>query len=688
MPYIVNFTDKQNKVPVTVYDNSTSTDTSLRFPGRNVTGYGQIIAENFLALLENFAAEADPVNPVEGQLWYDTTSSSLQLWDGSNWKAASTIQRSVTDPAVLESKVGELWVDTVNQQLYIFSGKRWILVGPTFSSGVRSGPLVETVLDSDSRNQIILTFYVEDLPVIIFSKNTFTPKQTIVGFPVIRTGINITEEKVDVTQALPKLYGTAKNADALNILDTEVPASRFLRSDVVNTVEFGINIRNNQGLTLGVDGTFSLSTSTTASKIYNSAIGSSIDLQINREGTPTTVLRIFDNRVGINKLVPDEALDIEGNIGLSGSLIVTNVAESTNLNNGSIRTAGGISVTKNALIGQDINVLGTSILKNTIPATSEAFDIGTTERRWGTVRAKALVADTIEGTLKGDIEGNATTATNLRFITSFSLAGDVTSQVLDFDGQSGGSSKIFNTSLTSAIISSKNEPFPNVSTPNDFILIFRPGSGLLKERRNIFVGDLAVPIGAIMPFAGTNVPYGYLLCDGSEIERSKYSDLYDVIGTIYGVTALGVNTFKLPDLRGRFALGRDNMDNTGVVPNTVGGYVDAGGGNVDRVPGTAADNLGGSGGSSSNTLTTSNLPNHEHTMRGSTGQQYYASRVDTAVPLDIGAFSDKGPTAIGQSQYLPNTGGVRTNGSLNQPFTLMNPYLTLNYIIRSGPPAF
>ena len=50
MPYIVNFTDRENKTPITVFDNTSNADTSLDFPGRNVTGYGQIIAENFLVL--------------------------------------------------------------------------------------------------------------------------------------------------------------------------------------------------------------------------------------------------------------------------------------------------------------------------------------------------------------------------------------------------------------------------------------------------------------------------------------------------------------------------------------------------------------------------------------------------------------------------------------------------------------
>ena len=79
MPYTVNFTDSENKTPITVFDNTSSTDTSLVFPGRNVTGYGQIIAENFLALLENFASASEPINPVEGQLWYDSTNGVLMI---------------------------------------------------------------------------------------------------------------------------------------------------------------------------------------------------------------------------------------------------------------------------------------------------------------------------------------------------------------------------------------------------------------------------------------------------------------------------------------------------------------------------------------------------------------------------------------------------------------------------------
>ena len=709
MPYIVNFTDKDNKTPITVFDNTSSTDTSLIFPGRNVTGYGQIIAENFLHLLENFASSMEPVNPTEGQIWYDSTNGYLQLFDGTNWKAASNIQKSPTEPSVDNSKTGELWVDTTNQQLRLYTGTRWILVGPNESTvdGLRYGPAIEKIADSDNKDRTILVFYVADVPVIIFSKDSFTPKVTISGYTFVQAGINI---NVPTTAAeiaqfagglLPKLIGTASAADALNVTDasgtsTAVAAGKFLRSDVVNTTDYGLNVRSNSGITLGIDGSFEISNSSTASKIYNKTVGSSLDLQINRTGVPYTVLRILDNKVGINKAVPEQSLDVEGNASVSGNIFVTSTEESTNLNSGSIRTVGGVSITKNLRVGGGVDIIGTTQVNDVQPRTTDTYDSGTPLKRWKTVRAKTIVADSIEGILNGNISGTANQAYSLKTVTTFQLSGDVISPAIQFDGQVGSATKIFNTSLTANIISGKAEPFPNVSKNNDFVLTYRPSeatatsSGLLKQTRDAFVADLGVPIGAILPYAGANAPYGYLLCDGSEVEKTKYGALYDVISSTYnGTTALnGVNTYRLPDMRGRFGLGKDNMDNATTVPNSIGGYVDAGGGTADRVPGTKASILGESAGQSSATLTLTNVPDHEHSLQNS-GVQYSAVRVDTAInpPATTGA----GPTAIGQAQYLNTSGPIKkpdTDFKLGQPIGIMNPYLTINYIIRSGPPAF
>jgi microcystin-dependent protein len=709
MPYIVNFTDNENKSPITVFDNTSSTDTSLTFPGRNVTGYGQIIAENFLSLLENFSSTNQPVNPVEGQLWYDSTggTQTLKIWDNTAWKAASGIQKGVSQPSVETSKVGELWVDTTNQQLRIFTGTRWILVGPVESSvgGLRYGPVIEKISDSDNLDRFVLTFYIADIPVIIFSKDSFTPKTLITGFTVIKAGININAPATAgeianfVGGFLPVLNGTARNAQALSISGVEVEAGKFLRSDVINTTNFEIKIKNNNGITIGADETFKLSTTTTSSNIYNSAAGSSIDLQTNRNGIPATVLRVVDNKIGINQNNPLEALDIQGNAKITGSFFTTNSLASTNLNNGSIVTQGGIAVAKNIIVGDGIDVTGVLQTNSIQPKITDLYDLGTsvgsTTKRWRTIRAKTIIADTIQGVLDGNISGNASTATALKTTTSFQLAGDVSSPAVQFDGQVGSATKILNATLTANIISGKSEPTPNRGKKGDFILTYRPSesslasSGLLKQTRERFMGDLAVPIGAILPYAGENAPDGYLFCDGSEIERAKFSDLFDIIGVTYngGAVLLGSGTFRLPDLRGRFALGRDNMDNAGSVPTSAGPYVDAGGGAAGRVPDVQATILGGAAGQSSIALTLPNLPEHSHTL--STTANDYAAIALTTTP-DPAATPGLGPTAPGQAQYLKDSGGVKkaSTVTLATPVGLMNPFLAMNYIIRSGPPAF
>jgi microcystin-dependent protein len=710
MPYIVNFTDSENKTPITVFDNTSSQDTSLTFPGRNVTGYGQIIAENFLSVLENFASANAPVNPVEGQLWYDTTNGVLQLFDNTAWKAASNIQKSVTEPSVENSKVGELWVDTTNQQLRIYTGTRWLLVGPAESSidGLRYGPAVENIADSDNQTKSILTLYIADQPIVVVSKDSFTPKVNIKGFATIKAGLNVATPANDTERTefaslflggnLPKLIGTAKNADALNIGGVEVSAGKFLRSDIINTTDFGFNVRNNAGLTLGVDGNFQVTTSATAAKIYNSAAGSSLDLQINRNGIPTTILRVLDNKIGINLAAPEEALDVDGNFGLTGAIKITNVAETTNLSTGSIITAGGIAVAKNILVGGTADITGTIKSQTLRPQTNDTYNVGEETNRWNTVYAKSIKADEIIGTINGNITGNANTATNLKNVTSFSLVGDVVSPAVQFDGQVGNYTKTFQTTLTANIVKDRAEPTPNISDKNDFLLVYRSSAeaggatGLLKQTRDTFVGDLGIPLGGIMPYAGSATPNGFLLCDGGEVERSKFPELFDIIGTTYnGSAALnGVGTFRLPDLRGRFALGKHNMDNNINVPNAIGGFVDNGGGepSPSRVEGTEAQTLAGAAGASAVGLTLGNLPDHEHNMTAN-GVQYSAVRIDSAIVSP--GTTGLGPTAVGQAQYLQQSGGIKkpsTDFALGSLVGIMNPYLTLNYIIRSGPPAF
>ena len=77
----------------------------------------------------------------------------------------------------------------------------------------------------------------------------------------------------------------------------------------------------------------------------------------------------------------------------------------------------------------------------------------------------------------------------------------------------------------------------------------------------------AVPTGTIIPFAGSTIPTGYLLCNGATVSRTSYAALFGVISTLYG-TGDGTTTFNLPDLRDRFLEGAGT--------NALAAYLEAG----------------------------------------------------------------------------------------------------------------
>ena len=82
MPYTIDYSDS-GKSPIVVNDGTVDTSTSLSLIGKNYTNFGEVLNENQLHLLENFASGSAPSNPTEGQLWYDTTNNKLMLYDGS-----------------------------------------------------------------------------------------------------------------------------------------------------------------------------------------------------------------------------------------------------------------------------------------------------------------------------------------------------------------------------------------------------------------------------------------------------------------------------------------------------------------------------------------------------------------------------------------------------------------------------
>ena len=78
MAYTVNKTNSAaSPNQYTVQDGVVNTQTDLSFVGKGYAGYGELIAVNFLHLLENFANTTAPTKPIQGQLWYDSSAENV-----------------------------------------------------------------------------------------------------------------------------------------------------------------------------------------------------------------------------------------------------------------------------------------------------------------------------------------------------------------------------------------------------------------------------------------------------------------------------------------------------------------------------------------------------------------------------------------------------------------------------------
>jgi microcystin-dependent protein len=159
-------------------------------------------------------------------------------------------------------------------------------------------------------------------------------------------------------------------------------------------------------------------------------------------------------------------------------------------------------------------------------------------------------------------------------------------------------------------------------------------------------------IGEIRIFGGNFAPIDWAFCDGSLQSISENDALFTLIGTTYGGD--GVNTFALPDLRGRFPIhqGTDNTGNTAII--------------------------GQRGGSESVTVTLAQLPSHPHSAKA-----VKASAVSSPVGAAWSAAPTPAYTAPGANADQSTVMGPAAIASVGggQPHENMSPYLGMNFII-------
>ena len=202
MPYILNKTN--GAILTTIEDASLDVTTNLTFVGRNYSGYGEAVNENFLKLLENFANTLEPSKPVMGQIWFDTSSQQLKVCsDGKTFKGLANMYVQSTTPNL--PKRGDLWWDSTNKQLKSYDGATFLVIGPPTSAAAKgTWASVEEIAQGDLSlvPQTLLEAKIGPNVVATIANlsgddpnRSFTPdpNTTSLGdaWPVVRNGITL-----------------------------------------------------------------------------------------------------------------------------------------------------------------------------------------------------------------------------------------------------------------------------------------------------------------------------------------------------------------------------------------------------------------------------------------------------------------------------------------------------------------
>ena len=258
MTYKINKTDGTLLTEI-VDSTIDQTATDLTLIGKNVAGYGEIFNENLVKLLENFANTSAPNNPITGQIWFDTATNRLKVYDGNGFRIGAGPIVQGTAPVTVAQ--GDMWIDNAENRLYFYSSanNRYEASKIWNDSQLKSGFEVVSLYDTNNSLRVVVKLWVQEKLLGIFSTSTsaFTPKVAITDFTgTIKPGFNAS------TLSGMKFNVTASKADTITGLGgATLDYADFMSTTSDTSTSGTVAIANDLPLILGANQNFEIATS-------------------------------------------------------------------------------------------------------------------------------------------------------------------------------------------------------------------------------------------------------------------------------------------------------------------------------------------------------------------------------------------------------------------------------------------
>ena len=532
MAYNIDYSDS-SKPSIVIENNTVDTSTSLKLLGQNyANGYGEIIATNFLNLLENFASTTAPENPTVGQVWFDIQNNILKVYNVNlEWKELATTRISNSGPTITGSEnVGDILVNETNKEVYVYMAGEWNLIYQETETNTLAE--AKNRIDNTGNPHITYEIAVNGKTVIVLSSDSeswipnsigSTPELLADGsvmvntFPTVEPGINIFNRK--------HAEVTISDQNPVTILQ-----------DLDNCVEpdnitYARGVYQPQSTLVYGDGTNSVNRNRLISTTVGDTIGSTIfgwyQTYLSREPEKEGFDYWYDQYLlngessTLNSFTNNNAFLNETSLGVSTWLTYCEYLQT-------------IVTEENPFIAVG------DFRTGDFWVNSETKEIWVyNEITW--IRLSNTNADTrIEARERLDDNGfyHKTLETIINGKIIFIDSSDETPYTIDLSEFDESGNPLVNTFSEPIVLGRNTIPVPE--TPS------APAQPIAY-----------VPTGAIQAFAMQTIPSGWLACNGTAVSRTEYSRLFNLIGTTYGV-GNGTTTFNLPDLRGEFIRGWDN----------------------------------------------------------------------------------------------------------------------------------